>query len=307
MAAVELNLESEPGEPLARLLVSWFEGALQELAAADRARLAEQGKLPADSVRRPGIPCGPPNGLWGFVTVVRNGRRSPRVFSEKNVAWFLEQLHDPPQNAELAIMVVDADGMPDARTPDLLRVGFDYGGFQAPGWLRLRLHTEPDRRHATEDMAHAHEKAMVAFLRSRADLLNPSYGSIGDEAPGVSETSLEACLPMVILPAEQLPAGRSRLRGYSWVTILAAELIDKVGGADALQRSGAFAEVAPLAHGGLWLQATEHLADYDDDAMMRVWQALKPVIPPGMPRDPYPHGGGPSWKVVFRDASAVDV
>jgi hypothetical protein len=306
MAAVELNLESEPGEPLARLLTSWFEGALHELAAAARARLAEQGKLPADSVRRSGIPCGPPDGLWGFVTIVRNGRRSPRVFSEKNVSWFLEQLRDPPQDAELGIMVLNADGMPDARTPDLLRVGFGYGGFEAPGWLRLRLRTEPDWRHATDAMARAHETAMVGFLRSRADLLNPSYGSIGDEAPGIGDTSLEACLPVVISPAEQLPAGRARLRGYSWVTVLAAELIDKVGGVSALQRSGEFAEVVPLAHGGLWLQATEHLADYDDDAMLRVWQALKPVIPPGMPRDPYPHGGGPQWKVVFRDASDPD-
>ena len=307
MVCIELNVESEPGEPLARLLVSWFEGALHELGSAHVDRLASQGALPADSVRRNGVPCGTPGGLWGFVTIARTTdgryRRSPRVFSQKNVAWFLAQLKDPPQHAELGITSLNADAIPDGTTPDLLRIGFDYGDSQAPGWLRLWLRTEPDPRHITEAIAIEHEAAMLSFLRTRADRLNPSYASIGDETPGSSPTSLESCLPFPIMPTEQLPAGRTRLRGYSWITILAAELIERVGGADALRRSGAFIDVAPLTHGGLWLQATERLDQYDDEAVERVWHALKPVIPAGTPRDPNPPRCGTRWKVVFRDAA----
>jgi hypothetical protein len=302
----ELNFESEPGTPLAEHLMSWYQGALDELVAADLVRLLAQGKLPADSVRRSGVPCGPPDGLWGFVAIARTSggkyRRSPKVISQKNIDWFLGELKDPPQSAEIGIVTLDADGMP-AET--LLRVGFDYGDSQADGWLRLWSKANPDRRDGSHGASTAHDTAVAAFLRARAERANPSYGSIGDDARGWEKTSLESCLPMYIPTAERLPAGRRRLRGYSWVTIIATELVDIVGGVDGLRRSGAFVEVAPLADGGLWLQATDHLADFDAAALERVWLVLKPIIPAGMPRNPDPPAVGSEWAVVFRDSAGA--
>lgn len=64
---------------------------------------------------------------------------------------------------------------------------------------------------------------------------------------------------------------------------MSREVGDRLGGAAALAGSGAFAEVAELAQGGLWLLATENFADYDLTAAQRVFDAVAPALPPGEP------------------------
>lgn len=73
-------------------------------------------------------------------------------------------------------------------------------------------------------------------------------------------------------------------RSYSWVTVVPAELVGRLGGAGRLRATGAFVAVEELPSGGLWLQATETPAHYAEDAVHRVFQALAPALPVGQPR-----------------------
>ena len=96
---------------------------------------------------------------------------------------------------------------------------------------------------------------------------------------------------------------RDALRGYSWLTILPQDLLDRVGGLDTLARSGAFVEIRPLAAGGVWLLATDDYRAFDDAALLRVFHAVAPALHPGpITLWPPPHGD-PPLRVVPKDAS----
>jgi hypothetical protein len=63
-----------------------------------------------------------------------------------------------------------------------------------------------------------------------------------------------------------------------------AGLAQSLGGIEAMRASGAFAEVLELGTGGLLLRATEDPADWTEEAVLRVFEAVRPVLPPGRPR-----------------------
>lgn len=73
------------------------------------------------------------------------------------------------------------------------------------------------------------------------------------------------------------------LKGYSWVTICAREAALALGGAEVLAAAGAFHEVAELPSGAVWLQATERYDEYEEVVATRVFRALAPVLPGGLP------------------------
>jgi hypothetical protein len=56
-----------------------------------------------------------------------------------------------------------------------------------------------------------------------------------------------------------------------------------VGGIAGLRAGGAFVGVEELPGGGLLLRATEHFRDYGDAEAAAVFEALRPVLPPGTP------------------------
>jgi hypothetical protein len=93
------------------------------------------------------------------------------------------------------------------------------------------------------------------------------------------------------------------LRGYAWLTIIGQELADRLGSVDVLTASGVFWEVAPLAKGAVWLQATEDFRDYDQATAERLFAMLAPVLRPGLPERPTASHIGPYY-LVYEDAAA---
>ena len=73
------------------------------------------------------------------------------------------------------------------------------------------------------------------------------------------------------------------LRGYDWLTFVPSAVLEKLGGAAALQSSGAFAEVVSTARGAVLL-ATERYHMYDEVAADAVFGALACGLPAGKPR-----------------------
>ncbi|MFF7209204.1 hypothetical protein ACFZAU_01545 [Streptomyces sp. NPDC008238] len=139
--------------------------------------------------------------------------------------------------------------------------------------------------------------ALVEFLATALDEVNPvfariEYGIFDDE------TNLDIALLRDI--DKSIPEGRTYLRGYAWVTVCPQELLQRLGGSGELQQCGAFTRVIPLRSGGALLQASETLADYTDDAMRRVFEALARILPPG---DPSSDPAFPEARFVPEDAS----
>jgi hypothetical protein len=144
---------------------------------------------------------------------------------------------------------------------------------------------------------------------SFADRLNPGFGHISYAHYG--DTALEYSLRGPQFTQEwrdheyAVNDCRKYLRGYSWLTIVPQELVERVGGVDGLRTSGAFFEVQPLAGGGIWLLATQDYRDFTDDALERVFRALAPILRPGKPIALPQMHGKPPQRLVLQDAAEM--
>lgn len=126
--------------------------------------------------------------------------------------------------------------------------------------------------------------AVIGLMRAIGDRVDPGYGEIADRVRMGPSTDLDYALGRD--DEDSLRDSRRHLRGYGWVTICPAVVAVALGGAAAMRDSGAFTEVVELATGGLLLRATRTTFDYDDDAVRRVFEAVRRVLPPGVPEQP---------------------
>jgi hypothetical protein len=94
---------------------------------------------------------------------------------------------------------------------------------------------------------------------------------------------------------------REIVRSYGWITVISEETGSRLGGLDALTACGAFHQVERLAAGGFFLRATSAFHEYREQAAHRVFHALAPELPHGMP-DPPVLAGEPD--VVTREDPA---
>ncbi|MER5603354.1 hypothetical protein [Streptomyces sp. NPDC002265] len=140
--------------------------------------------------------------------------------------------------------------------------------------------------------------ALVSFLVSALNPVNPAFGRVCAGEPITERANLDSVLGRKV--RRSVAQARQWLRGYAWVTVCPAELTAALGGANALERSGAFHRVVPLASGGTLLQATETLAGFSDDAMRRTFETLAPVLPAGVPQVDPAH---PQVRFVPQDAA----
>jgi hypothetical protein len=141
----------------------------------------------------------------------------------------------------------------------------------------------------------------VEFLVAALDGVNPAFAWLGADAPASEETNLDWVLGRRV--RDSVREARKLLRGYSWTTVCPEELSQRLGGPDALAATGAFHAVFPLREGGTVLQATRTAAEYTDDAVRRVFEALRPILPPGMPRFDPAH---PDLRYFPADASRIN-
>jgi hypothetical protein len=72
-----------------------------------------------------------------------------------------------------------------------------------------------------------------------------------------------------------------------------------------LRASGAFAEVAQTRSGSYWLQAAHDPHSYGVAGAERVFRALAPALPPGMPAPPRLFEGDLPYLIVLEDAATV--
>ncbi|MDQ1630603.1 MAG: hypothetical protein QOC80_575, partial [Frankiaceae bacterium] len=90
----------------------------------------------------------------------------------------------------------------------------------------------------------------LAGLARRVDeVCDPAYGEVVVNSGGRQPNT---CLDLALRRSRTVSAdeGRRWLRGYEWITLCPRELVDQLGGVEALRASGAFTRVTPSPQGG---------------------------------------------------------
>ncbi|MET4922406.1 hypothetical protein P3L51_08590 [Streptomyces sp. PSRA5] len=263
------TLDEQAAGPRGELLVHWFRTALDRLFPPDAE--AESYALVIESIS------------GGREIRVRDVRANWQVLADAlrplpfySAAGF----HEPSEDAGSWVDVVGR-----------------VGGTQASGGGHTELSADLRAGERIGDPGFC--ASLVDFLAVALDGANPAFARV-DHLNFHESTDLEATLGRPRRRSRR--ESRTLLRGYSWVTGVPAELAARLGGARALEATGAFHAVRQLRGGGLLLQASETLAGYDEQRMYAVFRALAPVLPPGMP-DRAP--ARPESRVVFEDAAEV--
>jgi hypothetical protein len=274
----EVNVEFRGQEWLARLAEEWLVGAARALAGAEFEQVLDTQGLAPDAMRR-NIPCGRPGSLWGFGTVRRKGSRGPlnwsRVLARESLNKLPGQLAKEFLAAELGISVLGENGYPQDQ---VIRMSVIRPEEDA-GWVQLAVTVPAGSFPQTSE-----QQTWVRFLTAFCRCLNASFGIISYEHNGGLQTELESRLPApTLFDYEAMPLSRQRLRGYDWVTLVPGELVAKLGGVAQLKAAGLTA-VVELPAGGALVQACPAFSDFAGDVVERLWDAPRPVLPPGMPR-----------------------
>jgi hypothetical protein len=292
-------LRLDPGAEAGRVVRMWFEQAWARLGGSLRDQLAAH-PLPVDDIRGPLGAARihevfPQVGLPWCDLILFGGDYGQDVVAARTVnstswSWFLTEIEgDGLVTAYLRGGIIDkkplGHGFVGPGSPDLQVRVETIGPIIDQVWLGLSAY--PDFLVGTPEG----EKAVCAFLRDVAATVEYTYGEISFQAarhiPGAS--LLENALRHLDYPSKRqswVVHPKDQLRGYSWVTLVPGNLVGRLGGVEMLEGSGAFHLVSALPAGGVWLQATERLADYDLVAARKVFDVLRPVLIRGMPATP---------------------
>ncbi|MFI0243119.1 hypothetical protein [Streptomyces sp. NPDC016845] len=290
----ELNFEVRPDGTHTVHVEQWVQSALSLFPKTMQHILSGPGLDPAGI--RGGV-CGEPGSAWGFfqadVPGARGTRSVARVVSATNQQWLAETIRKGAPLVDVGLNILDTHGMPGKR---LCRITAER--LEESDWFSLSLQVPSDVFLPDQD-------AYLDFVRSVAEVCNPSFGTIS-YAYSLGATASESRLgPPWPSPDETIPASRACLRGYDWLTICATELGDKAGGLPVLEAGGAFHRSERLESGGFWLLATPRHEEYDEEAARKVWRSLAPCLRPGVPKQMVPRLGEPPLPVIYEDARSV--
>jgi hypothetical protein len=270
-------------------VVDWFTVAVERLAGEFMAALPATG-LPSKGLRDPaGGPFGPVGSRWCSLLVIGQGERrlskSLRAWSPKNWERFVAQAADV--SVEMSAKFSTLNRFGHAGVPSLTVSAYRPRPKKARQWLRLDATYVVGRLAETPPIPDEVPEAWREFLLTQAERWPAVFGFLADDTIDAgTRTPLEA--RRTTFPTETLPLSNAQVRGYSWVTVTSAGVLQRLGGIEAVRRSGAFASAIELPWGGAVLQATPRLSEYEGDAVRRVFEALAPVLPADAPwPDPF--------------------
>jgi hypothetical protein len=169
-----------------------------------------------------------------------------------------------------------------AGTPSLTISAYRPRPKEARQWLRLDATYVVGSLGETAPIPDEVAEVWREFLVAQAERFPAVFGFLADDTFGAgTRTPLEAS--RATFPTDTLPLSDSQVRGYSWVTVASAGVLQRLDGIEAIRATGAFASAVELPSGGAVLQATPRLSAYEGGAVRRVFEALGPVLPEDAP------------------------
>jgi hypothetical protein len=265
-----LIAEISSAEEFAVLSRDWLTGALSEVFPElwEGLRTRPSATLPSAVA---GEPWGEPGQVLGMLGVGRDdpvvGQRRT-LFSGRSWPRFLDALAEYPFSASVSIVPLGQDGQPVHDDWAYVSVRRDMF---CPAWARFEflapaVYTGWPASAETQDR-------WAGFVKGHAARSGACAGSMTDDI-ALGQFALERATG----DSAWIQDSCRVLRGYSWVTVVAAGLALTLGGEEALRASGAFCEVSPLRDGALWLRATPVINDFTGERVRRVFETLAPVL-----------------------------
>jgi hypothetical protein len=297
----ELAARPQSRADFARLAAGWLTDARRRLFPDLAPGPADGGALAPDPSGDDTAPWGPPGAVCARLRVQQQpealgGTAAP--YTDRAWRRMLAGLDRAyPFHVTLAMTRLGPDGRPPAAPEAIIAV---HRSHRHPRWARFEA-AAPASLGGWAGSPGT-QRAWAGFVREQAIRAGADYGHVTDDA-NIGGTALERAIQGVTDEPPAVPRCRAVLRGYSWVTICAAELAIRLGGASALAASGAFDEVRELPGGRVYLRATAAVEDFEGAAVRRAFEALAPVLLPGRP-DPERLSGMPARLV--RDCDAGD-
>jgi hypothetical protein len=308
---VQLNVDESAG-PFADLTYRWIDEGSAGLRPEFRAALVDQPPKTPNPTEPMG-PLGEPGAPFGVITIARRAPGSSRSrLAERNctaagLVWLRKELQrGQPTDTDLWLGELDERGH---RSGQILSLEVRHAAEDSPGWLTLVGNPLVDEL-LDPATGPDEQRRWLETLFGFADRTNPGFGHVSlyyDSGTTALEDAFPATMPFAARRQRNaVNECRRYLRGYSWVTIVAQELLPRLGGIERLRDTGAFTQVRPLAAGGVWLQATDDYRTFDDRALIKVFEAVAPALRPGMPRHlPNTMPGKNPQRLAIRDAAEL--
>jgi hypothetical protein len=224
-----------------------------------------------------------------FVDQPRDGRMAQRKFSRSGWERRLAGLDGRPLGQTLAIVDESEDPVGS------IEITVVDEHVDMPGQVRLTLNAR-----ALELLAPEAGERWMSFLVDCVGSRSVDYGQITLDGNINHGTSLDMALRRDFITS--IEESSKFLRGYGWITLCPAVLADRLGGGSALEATGAFVAVRTLSSGDVLLLATASPKEFDQAALRRVWHAVAPVLPPGLPKVTI---GYERNEVILEDAADV--
>lgn len=284
----ELIAEVGSAGAFAELARGWITGCMDEVFGPLAQKLREDPVTKAsvqslDLVGR--IERAGPNQVLGKLITYRKhvGFRPSEVrYSTRSWNRFLHDFALNPGGMEVSMVPLDGDGVPLWRGTCSCGVRWEQG---SPGWARFSF-TAGAGPVTNWPESPGLQESWAGFVRGQAALVSASAGSMTDDMWPGTHTALQRATNSVpsnlLLKVSQ---SREVLLGYSWVTVVAAELAGRLGGSAAMAASGAFCEVEEMPGGALWLRATPVINEFTGGRVRKVFEALAPVLITGTARN----------------------
>jgi hypothetical protein len=305
--ALDMFLSIPDAESFAVAAREWLASVPGLLAPQEWAEVLRAGKPPFSGPPR--LPFDDdweePFMAWGEIIVAPMEGGASRIWrrpaTSQTLEWLAQVLAGRPASARIQVCRVDVHGfeLPGAATAHA-EAAYDQDGvipvarLRAGDDLMWRAGARP------EDADELRER-LVSVARAWAGRPGVLGLFAGQDIARVGGTALMHSL--VPVPRWYEAAVEGELQGYSWVTLVPAGAVARLGGAAALTGSGAFWRADELPTGGVLVQATERLGEYGLAAARRVFEVLAPALPAGLPRKRPTWPSDVPWLVIPEDAA----
>jgi hypothetical protein len=232
---------------------------------------------------------------WGCVAVAPQDTFEVRYnpYSPEVLPWLRRAVDDRAESVSVTSGLFTPDGQ--IGNPDVsVAVVFDE---ELPAYVKLVVHLD-ERELLDLVSASAAQDGLLRCIRWACDRFEVVIGHVSYRH-ACGETELERFLKGYDGdPTTNTPKWRSRLRGYSWLMVVPAEIVGRLGGVDTLRASGAFYSIAVLPNGGLLLQATPAFREYRGESVTKVHRVVRDVLISGEFRKPTSLPGVPPAHMV---------
>ncbi|MGW1868924.1 hypothetical protein ACWCPS_25590 [Streptomyces mauvecolor] len=236
---------------------------------------------------------GEPGRWWGFVSVSSRDAFDVLYNPYTGAAreWIREHLESGAGFIEVCVGVFGDQGDPGAPLVNF-NARFDE---ELPNYSRFGALLGEETLRGRGDI----EERLVRAIKWMASSSPVKFLHLSHSNQG-GRTELERCLSGIQgNPLVNIPKWPQVLRGYSWIMVIPSGVVDNLGGADALQRTGAFCEIEDMGNGSVWARASDRYREYTPDRVQAVWLALRSALIPGQPRLPMAVPGDPTPHLVY--------